>query len=218
MKYIAIVDDHVLMRQGLAGLINSFIEYKVIIEANNGKHFIDSLKPPALPDIVLLDVTMPEMDGFETAKWLKKNYPEVKILALSMLDDERTIIRMLQSGAHGYILKNCTPKELLTALDTIAEKGYFINDHVGVNLIVAMNKGVKSPEEPKKLDLSVFNEKEIEFLKYNCSEKSYKEIGQILELSPRTIEWYKEGIEKKTGIKNRIGLAVFAIKNGIVKL
>jgi two-component system, NarL family, invasion response regulator UvrY len=214
MKYVAIVDDHILIRQGLSALINSFSNYKVLFEADNGKDFIAQLKPRSLPDIVLMDITMPEMDGYDTARWLHNNYPAVKVLALSVLDSEAAIIRMLKSGAGGYLLKNAKPAELQLAMDTLLEKGFYFNDLVSNRLIHSLNKiGDDKSDLNTLVNLS---EREIEFLKWVCTEKSYKEIADELCVSPRTIDGYRDQLFEKLGVKTRIGLAMFAIRYNVV--
>jgi two-component system, NarL family, invasion response regulator UvrY len=214
MKYVAIVDDHILIRQGLSALINSFSNYKVLFEADNGKDFIAQLKPRSLPDIVLMDITMPEMDGYDTTRWLHNNYPAVKVLALSVLDSEAAIIRMLKSGAGGYLLKNAKPAELQLAMDTLLEKGFYFNDLVSNRLIHSLNKiGDDKSDLNTLVNLS---EREIEFLKWVCTEKSYKEIADELCVSPRTIDGYRDQLFEKLGVKTRIGLAMFAIRYNVV--
>ena len=130
MKNIALVDDHALLRSGLAGVINSFGEYTVIFEADNGRQFIEFLKTKGTPDVVLLDINMPEMDGFQTANWIRNNAPKIKVLILSMLDNDDAIIKMLRNGAKGYILKDSKPDVLKNALRDVVEKGFFFNDSI----------------------------------------------------------------------------------------
>src|SRR5690606_12394668 len=115
IKHIAIVDDHALFRKGLAGLINCFPDYKVLLEASNGSDFIHRLQAEQLPDIVLLDISMPEMDGYATAEWIRINHPSIKILALSTMDAESAIVKMIRHGAKGYVLKDAEPSELKRA-------------------------------------------------------------------------------------------------------
>ena len=210
---VALVDDHVLLRQGLAALIGSFGGYMVAFEADNGKDMIEKMNAGSIPAAILLDIHMPLMDGFETALWLKKHHPEIKILALSMSDEEQTIIEMLQSGAHGYLLKNTTPEELKLGLDTVITKGYYFNDVVGMNVI----RSISGPQV-QHFDIKMFTAKELQFIKLSCTENTYAEIAEQMALSPKTIEFYKDNIEKKTGIRNRVSLVRFALKNGIVKL
>ena len=145
MKKIALVDDHLLLRNGLAVVINSYEGYRVVFEAGNGIEFIQKLKENELPDIVLLDISMPYMNGYETAEWIKKNYPSIKVLVLSMLEDERSVIRMLQYGARGYITKGSDPKELKTALDTLSKKGMYFNQLVYQNLVGNIRNQLAEP-------------------------------------------------------------------------
>ncbi|HEY2722239.1 MAG TPA: response regulator transcription factor, partial [Chitinophagaceae bacterium] len=132
---VVLIDDHVLLRNGLANLVKSFDDYVVLFEANNGQHFIEQLDPKQLPDIVLMDINMPVKDGFDTTLWLKQNFSGVKVLALSMYDTEPSIIRMLKYGAKGYILKDTEPKEFKIALDSVYHKGYYYSDLVAGKLI-----------------------------------------------------------------------------------
>ena len=212
---VALVDDHVLLRNGLASVVKSFGEYGVLFEANNGKHFIEQLNGH-LPDIVLLDINMPEMDGYETALWLKKHHPEVKVLALSMYDNENAIIRMFKAGAKGYILKDSDPSELRTALDSIVRKGYYYSEMVTGRLIHTINQ--LDEEESNIKQLVQLNEREIEFLKLACTEMTYKEIADKMFLSPRTIDGYRDALFEKLNCKTRVGLVMYAIKNGVVQV
>jgi DNA-binding NarL/FixJ family response regulator len=139
MTFVALVDDHELLRTGLAAIINSFEGFKVAIEANNGQQFIEKVKTKTPPDIVLLDITMPVMDGYETSSWIKTNLPQTKVLVLSMLENDTAIIRMLKNGARGYILKDSKPKVFKDALDSIRDSGYFINELVSNKLMHYIN-------------------------------------------------------------------------------
>lgn len=213
--FIALVDDHALLRHGLANLINEFGGYKVLFEADNGKDFIAQLKGPHHPDIVLLDITMPEMNGYETAEWIQNNLPETKVLVLSMLDNDTAIIRMLKRGARGFILKDSKPSVVKQALDQIRNDDYFINDLVSNKLFryVLLKKDGKENE----MDFtSSFTERELEFFKHACTEMSHKEIAELMNVSPRTIDSYRDAVFEKTGVNSRVGLILFAIKNGLL--
>jgi DNA-binding NarL/FixJ family response regulator len=217
MTFVALVDDHELLRTGLAAMINSFEGYKVVMEANNGQQFIEkinSLKP--VPDIVLLDITMPQMDGYETSQWIKTHLTQVKVLVLSMLENDTAIIRMLKNGARGYILKDSKPKVFKEALDGIRDSGYFINDLVSSKLMHYINH--EEVFDSDSFALNNLNDNEITFLKWICTEKTYKEIADEMCLSPRTIDTYRDNLFKKLDVKTRVGLAIFAIKNGIVNI
>jgi two-component system invasion response regulator UvrY len=212
---IALVDDHALLRKGLAGLLKN-IGYTVLIEANNGKDFIEKVSQGCVPDVVLLDINMPQMDGYETAQWIKNTYPTIKVLALSMYDDENAIIRMLKNGARGYILKDADTADLKTAIEDILNKGFHYSEMVTGRLIhsISMIDTVNNPAGP----LLKMNDREIEFLKLACTEKTYKEIADIMHLSPRTIDGYRDALFEKLNIKTRVGLAIFAIKHGVVHI
>jgi two-component system invasion response regulator UvrY len=215
MKYkVAIVDDHQLVAKAFSGLIQKFEHFEVMYEAENGKEMIHYFKLKMIPDIVLLDVNMPEMNGVETALWLKNNYPNVKVLALSMNDSEESIVGMLKNGARGYLVKGCTPNELKKALDTIAEKGFYYSEFVTDHLIKSLN-----PEKKEdKIESFGLNERELTFIQYACSDLSYHEIADKMCVSPRTIDGYRESVFMKLQLKSRVSLVLFAIKHKLVTI
>lgn len=215
-KYIAIVDDHAMFRKGLVVLINLFPNYEVMFDASNGKELMAQLDPKKLPDIVLLDINMPEMDGYATAEWLRSNYPEIKILALSTMDAETAIIKMIRNGAKGYVLKDAEPAELKLAFDEVLRRGYFYNELVTRKVMNA----VRDLTEPKNNTMlfAKLTEREIEFLKYSCTELAYKEIADKMFVSVRTVEGYRDALCEKLDLKTRVGLAMYAIRNNLVKL
>ncbi len=215
MASIVLTDDHVLLRNGLAGLLKS-LGHSVLFEADNGRDLVKKLLPTNLPDIVMLDINMPEMDGYETASWLRQHYPDVKILALSMYDNENAIIKMLKCGAKGYLLKDSDPSVLKTALNDLEQKGFYYSDLVSGKLIHAINRA-DVPGSDSNL-LNNLNEREIDFLKYCCSELTYKEIADKMFVSPRTIDGYRDALFEKLKSKTRVGLVIFAIKNGLVDI
>lgn len=206
---VAIVDDHELLRSGLSRIISRFPGYTVIYEAGNGEEFIKNITTqPEIPDIILLDISMPVMNGIDTAVWIKAHLPESKIIVLSMMDNEATIIRMIQLGARGYILKDSKPDVLKEAFDMIVSTGYYTKGIISTKQFhdVANGKTLNSVPE-------VF-EKEKEFLKYACSELTYREIAEKMNVSPRTVENYRDSLYNKFNIKTRVGLVLFAIKEG----
>src|ERR1700733_6282245 len=198
---VVLVDDHILLRNGLANLIRSFGGYAVLFEAQNGMDLIRQLKPCYLPDIVLLDINMPQMDGYDTALWLKHNFPEIKILALSMYDADNSIIRMLKNGAKGYILKDSSPAELRKALDSVVRKGFYYSEMVTGKLIHTLSclEGSNGPDSPELTieNMLGLNDREVEFLKLACTELTYKEIADQMCLSPRTIDGYRDSLFEK---------------------
>ena len=215
---VVLVDDHKLLREGLAKLITS-LDYQVIFEADNGKDFIAKLeKAEQHPDIVLMDINMPLMDGFETTLWLKKNHSSIKVLALSMYDDENAIIRMLKNGAKGYVVKDVEPQELRTAIDAIVRKGFYYSDMVTGRLVHSIqDEEDQEGNNESKMVLSL-NEREIQFLKLASTEMTYKQIADQMFLSARTIDGYRDVLFEKLNVKSRVGLVLFAIKNGIVRI
>jgi two-component system invasion response regulator UvrY len=210
---VAVADDHSLLRNALAKLINGFSGYHVVIEADNGKDLIEKISQSTLPDIVLLDVSMPEMDGFKTTQWLHKKYPQVKILALSMLSDERTIIKIFRLGAKGYLLKNTDPEELKTALDSVMNKNVYLSEYVSGKLVSGLHNDVDV-----ELQGITLNEKEKEFLRWSCSELSYKDIAEKMFVSPRTVDDYRQSLFYKLKVHSRVGMVMYAIKNGIFEI
>jgi DNA-binding NarL/FixJ family response regulator len=215
-REIVIVDDHAMFRKGLMKLVNLFPAYSVLFDASNGKDFIAQLNPKHLPDIVLMDITMPEMDGYSTAEWLHNNYPDIKILALSTMDSEAAIIKMIKSGAKGYVLKDAEPDELKLAFDEVMSQGYFYNELITRKVL----KGVGQLVDGKN-STSIFvklTDREIEFLKYCCTEMSYKEMADKMFVSVRTVEGYRDALCEKLDLKSRVGLAMYAIKNQLVNI
>ena len=210
MITVALVDDHVLLRNSLARIISNFPGYSVLFQADNGQHFIDQISKKTTPDIVLLDISMPVMDGFETAAWIKKNLPDTKMLILSMMDNDTSIIRMINLGVSGFILKDSKPAILQEAFDCIIDKGFYTNDLVSKSMLHFVNNSTKTTAN-KRMQL---NEKEMEFIKHACTEKTYKEIAVEMDTSPRNIDMYRDQVFEKLDIKSRVGLVLYAIKEG----
>ena len=205
---LLIVDDHLLFSQALTGLINRFKKFKVLDQLENGQKLINYFKANnPLPEIVLMDINMPILNGIEATEWLKVNYPDVKVLALTMNDEESIIIKMLRAGACGYLLKDIQPKILLEALNQIKEKGVFYTDDITETLIRA-----------KKEEDIVLKQREIDFLTLACSDLTYKEIASKMALSPKTIDGYREVLFDKFNVASRVGMVLYAIKEKIVEL
>lgn len=205
---IAIVDDHALFRHGVAMLMKEFDELELLFEAENGKQLQQMLQKHEHPQVILMDINMPVMDGYDTTRWVKQNHPQILVLALSMYEDDAAVINMIKSGASGYVLKQLKPRELLEAIKTLAQKGVYINEIVSGKLIrsVANDEGLK------------FSTRETDFLKLCCSELTYKEIAEQMFVSPRTVDNYRESLFQKLNLKTRSGLVLYAIKNKIYQL
>jgi DNA-binding NarL/FixJ family response regulator len=213
IKKIALVDDHTMFRKGLAVLIGLFSGYKVLMDVANGREFIDQLDPDQLPDIVLLDIHMPVMDGYATAAWLHQHHPGIRVLALSTMDSDTTIIKMIQQGARGYILKDADPKELQMAFEEILAKGYYYNEMLTRKVIQSIHHSASDSSLFPKI-----TDREMEFLKQACSEKNYQQIADEMFVSERTVDGYRESLFKKFNVSNRVGLVIYAIKNQLVQL
>lgn len=217
---LGIVDDHILLRKGLASLIMNYsthstnkYEYKLELEADNGREMIEKIGANKAPDVILLDTMMPVMDGYESALWLKKNHPHTKVLAISTFDSESSIIRMIKNGASGYLFLDALPEELMEAINTVVEKGFYHTELVTRKLIHAV-RNLDNNEEIKPI--IQLNDKEIEILKLFATELTLKEIAERMFLSPRTIDGYRDALFEKLNVKTRVGLVMYAIKNGIV--
>ena len=206
---LILADDHILLRDALANLINNFDEFTVIATAGNGEEVIDAIENGCSPDIVLMDLNMPKMDGYETAKWLAQHHPEIKIVILTMYDSEIALIRLLQAGVNGFLKKDIHPAELRNALLTVAAGEYYYSNHTTTKIASLFRK-------QSALEKSILNEREIEFLKLASTDMTYKEIAHAMQMTPRHIDTYRDALFTKLDVKSRVGLAIYAIKNGIV--
>lgn len=211
MKHsIIIVDDHVLIAKALRGIIANFQDFEVWNECENGKELQDQLiAKKQIPEIVLLDISMPIMDGFETALWLKETHPNVLVMALSMQDDDESVIKMIKNGSKGYLLKNTHPANLEKALKALVNQGCYYPDWATSKVFASL--GVPIKKEVVEIHIT---DREREFLKYSVSEMNYKEIAEKMFCSPRTVESYRDNLFEKLELKTRVGLAVYALKNG----
>jgi two-component system, NarL family, invasion response regulator UvrY len=210
---VAIADDHKLLRLGLVQLVESS-GFNVVGEADNGIQMTEMLKQNLNPDVILMDINMPIMDGIAATKWIKKNYPHIKVLGLSMLNDDPTIIKMIRSGAKGYLLKDTEPNELKRAIIEVATKGFYFSPLVNGRLINSIT-GEGKDKEKEEVSLT---EKELIFLRLICSDKSYREIAEDMHLSVRTIDGYRDNLFQKLDIESRVGLVLYSIKKKIFVL
>lgn len=211
MKHkIAIVDDHTLLSQAIGNLIESFDDFETDGIFHNGQELINALKDKTIqPEIVLMDVNMPVLNGIETTKILTKEFPDLLVLALSVDEDENTIIQMLKSGAKGYLSKDIQKDMLHLALTNTLQQGFFHTQNVTDALLGSLKK---------KNELDDLKEREIEFIQLACTDLTYKEIADKMFLSPKTIDNYRDAVFSKLNIKNRVGLVLFAIKTGIYRI
>jgi DNA-binding NarL/FixJ family response regulator len=209
---VAMADDHVLLRNALASLIDSFGDCRVIYQCGNGNELKIKIKEGVAPDVLLLDLNMPEMDGFDTAEWMQKNYPDVHVLMLTMYDSDLSMIRLLKAGVKGFLKKDIHPSELRFAIHSVMESGYYYSNHITGKLV---NLFRNSAEGFHSVQKSMLSEQEIDFLKLACTDMTYKEIAQRMGLNPRSIDTLRDQLFIKLDVKSRIGLAMIAIKQGI---
>jgi DNA-binding NarL/FixJ family response regulator len=206
--HIVIIDDHILIADALAIMVNGMRDYQVLATYKSGNVFIndfEKIKPR--PDIVILDVKMPEMDGAAVANWLSANHADIKILALSMKDDESDILKMIHAGAHGYLLKSIQQNELENALLTLQKQGVYYTQLVSK----ALAGNIRNNSQTK-----ILNQKEKQLLEQLCTDLSYKEIAAVLNLSTRTIETYSNQLMEKFNVRGRIGLVLFAQQHQLI--
>lgn len=211
---IIIVDDHILFSEALSSLISDFEDFNVLAVLANGEELVTYFSTENKhPEIVLMDIQMPIMNGFEATRWLKKHQPQIKVLGLSMECEESTILKMLRAGANGYLLKVIQPSLLEHALKEVYTNGFYYTENVSNTLINSLNSINKNDNRE-----IILKEKELEFLKLACTEMTYKQIADEMYLSPKTIENYREALFSKLNVKTRIGLVLYAIKEKIVTL
>jgi len=224
-KYnIAIVDDHNLFRKGLIKLISIGDKnniYNIVLEAENGTDLKKKLNIKNLPDIILMDIDMPDMDGYETVDWLRKFYPDINILVVSMFESREAIVRMIRLGVKGYLSKDIEVEDMHMALEAIASKGFYYSDLVSEVMVEAIRLGETSYDESVSSNPDAWknlSENEREFIKLACTDMTYQQIADKMNLSPKTIDGYRESLFLKFSTKNRVSLAMYAVKNGLVKL
>ncbi|SEP36566.1 response regulator [Mucilaginibacter sp. AW1-7] len=207
---IALVDDHRLFRSGIAALIDSFGGYNILFEAAHGQELIRSIDSGMVPDIILLDINMPVMDGISTAQWLRKYHPSIRIIILSMFEDAEKVLLMVRAGVKGYLLKDAEPDEFERALIKVSEGDLFYPDFVTRHLLNNFNIDKEAQVQ--------LNPREIEFLRLTSTELTYKEIADTMNISVRTVDSFRDHLFEKLQIKSRVGLVLYSIKNKLIDL
>ncbi|MDX2045683.1 MAG: response regulator transcription factor [Chitinophagaceae bacterium] len=214
MIKVAIADDHVLFRAGVKTALSMKKDIKMIAEADNGMQLLNLLKH-IQPDVVLLDIQMPIMDGITTLPEIKKLYPEIKVVMLTMHNDHSMISKLMELGANAYLTKNSDSEVIYEAVKTVYEQEYFFNALTNKALIDGLR--VKRQVESNLPIDAKLTEKEITILKLMCDEKSTKEIADMVDLSPRTVEAIRDKLKSKTGAKSMAGLVMYAVKSGLIE-
>jgi DNA-binding NarL/FixJ family response regulator len=211
---VAIADDHKIFRKGVILSLRPFTNIKFVLEADNGDDLLANL-PAAEPEVVLMDLRMPQKDGIETTKVISREYPNVHVIILSMYEDERFVYHLMENGAHGYLLKNAEPQDIRKAIMDVKEKGYYLNNFV--NRILLKRSHAKQTTPPSLTNEITLSEKEREVLNLICREFTAHEIAQKLSISARTVEAIKDRLMERFGCKNTAGLVFFAVKNNLVE-
>jgi DNA-binding NarL/FixJ family response regulator len=215
---LGLVDDHTLFRKGLISLIEIVdSRYSILFEADNGLQLQQKIDKNNQPDIVIMDVNMPGVDGFSAVQWLRDHYPLVKVLVVSMIVKEETIVKMLRLGVKGYLCKDVEPKDLGEALHSILNRGYYYTDFITGKLVHALQHDTTTEYDTASA-LNLLNDREKEFLVLVCSDYTYNEIAARMFLSPKTIDGYRNALFEKLKVKSRVGLALYAVKHGLVQL
>lgn len=211
---VAVVDDQQLFRQGMISLLKEFRELNIVYEAANGIELLEKLKSQdLLPDVILLDIEMPGMDGLETTRNLKKKYPALKIVILTMHDEEEMIIHMVEAGAHGFLPKNEDIEHVVDAIYAVHENGYYFNDKISKAMVRGLVSSKKIALNFKTTELS---KREVEILELICQEHTSVEIGDKVGLSARTVDNHRLSILKKIGARNTVGMVMYAVKKGLI--
>lgn len=209
---LALADDHTLFRKGLAPILNAYDGLEVLLEAGNGKELLESLAGmDTPPDVCLIDVNMPVLNGYDTAKLLRRDFPTIRILALSMYDKEINIIKMLRCGANGYVLKDMEPENLVKAIKTLKRHGFYHSELI-------TKKVLRDSRSEKDVDEIQLTERELAFIDHCCTEKTYKEIAALMRLSERTVDGYRDRLFEKLGVRSRTGLVIYALRNALVNI
>jgi DNA-binding NarL/FixJ family response regulator len=213
---VLIADDHVLYRAGVKTALSAKKDVKVIAEADNGMHLLNMLKM-IKPDVILLDIQMPIMDGIGALPEIKKNWPNIKVIMLTMMDDHSMITKLMELGANSYLSKTSDSEIIYEAIKTCFEQEYYFNSLTNKALLT--NLKLKNNPTPQRIAVmeANLNDKEVLILKLMCEEKSTKEIADIVELSPRTVESIRDKLKVKTGAKSTAGLIMYAVKNNLLE-
>jgi DNA-binding NarL/FixJ family response regulator len=212
---IAIADDHKIFRHGVMSSLQSYGDLEFIIEAEDGQQLIDKLEAAEVkPEVILMDLRMPNTDGIEATKYISKKFPDIYILALTMFEDEKFVLHLMENGANGYLLKNTDPSEIRKAIVDVQTKGYYLNNFV--NRVLLKRNKTKVKAAPIVNPEMTMNDRETEVVKLMCMEYTAVEIAKTMDISPRTVEAIKDRLMERFGVKNTAGLIFYVVKNNLV--
>lgn len=210
---VAIADDHKIFRKGVILSLRHYSNLKFVLEAENGQELLEGIAT-AKPEVILMDLRMPVKDGIETTKYISVNYPGISVLVLTMHEEEKFVIHLMENGANGYLLKSSDPVEIKKAITDVVEKGYYLSNFV--NRILLKKSQAKNKFIPSFSKETEVSEREKEVLEYICLEFTSQEIGEKMGISSRTVESIKERLMERFGLKNTAGLVFFAVKNNLI--
>ncbi|MRG44529.1 response regulator [Chitinophaga sp. SYP-B3965] len=213
---VAIADDHKIFRSGVINTLTPYANINVVFEAEDGEHLLEIMQEQQ-PDVILMDLKMPKMDGIQATIKVKEKYPQVKVIILTMYEDDNFIVHLVENGANAYLLKNSEPEEIYEAICTTFDKGFYFNENVNLALlkkVLHKNKQQFKPTFKNEVQLS---DRELEVLKLICNEFTTQEISEQIFLSPRTVEGLRQKLLEKLNVKNTVGLVLYAFRNGLIE-
>jgi DNA-binding NarL/FixJ family response regulator len=213
---VAIADDHKIFRSGVINTLIPYDNISFIFEADDGLHLLQIMETQQ-PDVILMDLKMPNMDGIEATIKVKEKYPDVKIIILTMYEDDNFIVHLVENGANAYLLKNAEPEEIYEAICTTFEKGFYFNENVNLALLKKVLHKNKQQFKPTLKNEIQLNDREQEVLKLICNELTTQEISEQIFLSPRTVEGIRQKLLEKINVKNSVGLVLYAFRNGLIE-
>ncbi|MEO6917020.1 MAG: response regulator transcription factor [Chitinophagaceae bacterium] len=209
---VGLIDDHLVLRDALAEVLGTFDDCSIVLKAGNGREMINLLAQSTIPDIIVMDINMPLMDGYEASCWIRENYPAIPVIILTMYDSEMALVRLLKTGVKAFLKKDTHPRDLHHAIRSVVQHGYYYP----FNALGRLANLLRDPENHYSSQPALLTDNEITFLKFSSTEMTYKEIAQKMYISPRTVDNYRDSLFDKLDVRSRVGLAMYAIKNGIV--
>ncbi len=213
---VAIADDHKIFRSGVINTLTPYDNINVVFEAEDGEHLLQIMQEQQ-PDVILMDLKMPRMDGIQATIKVKEKYPQVKVIILTMYEDDNFIVHLVENGANAYLLKNSEPEEIYEAICTTFEKGFYFNENVNLALLKKVLHKNKQQFKPTFKNEVQLTDRELEVLKLICNECTTQEISEQIYLSPRTVEGLRQKLLEKLNVKNTVGLVLYAFRNGLIE-
>jgi len=218
---VAIADDHKIFRSGVINTLTPYHNINVVFEAEDGEHLLNIIEGQ-VPDVILMDLKMPNMDGIQATVLVKEKYPDVKVIILTMYEDDNFIVHLVENGANAYLLKNAEPEEIYEAICTTYEKGFYFSENVNLALLKKVLHKNRQQFKPTFRNSNThtelqLNDREKEVLQLICNECTTQEISEKIFLSPRTVEGIRQKLLEKTSAKNTVGLVVYAFRNGLIE-